>query len=252
MPAALTCVLSYGLMCSPAEVLDVPPADALVPAVAVPGSGASVTGAAAVGKPAVKGEATLVLTKVQAYYDGTTDMKASFTQTYVHGVYGTKDVNKGTLRVKKPGKMVWDYDAATIPDIWVDGTTVNVVESDTKQVVRRTLDKADFSGAEKFLFGGSNLVEDFKVRMAKAPLAKRYGKTGHTVIELKPKQKSRHYDRLLLVVDDGTGRVASFIVRNASDKSTNQFSLAAGERNKGLPSGELTFKKPKGFILIDG
>lgn len=250
MPAALTCVLSYGLMCSPAEVLDVPMPTPLEPAVADPAVVAAVPGATPT-TPA-KGAATMVLTRVQAYYDGTTDMRSTFTQTFVHEVYGTKDINKGTLRVKKPGKMVWDYEKRTIPDIWVDGRTVNVVETDTKQVVRRTLDKADFAGAEKFLFGGNNLVDDFKVRLALPKLVKRYGKSGHTVIELKPKKKSPHYDRLLLLVDDATGRVASFVVRNAADKSTNRFDLAVVDRNSGLPASDFSFRKPKGYILIDG
>ena len=251
MPAALTCVLSYGLMCSPAEVLEVPPPDPLEPvaAVADPEDPDGTTGAPAA---APKGAATLVLTKVQAYYDGTDDMEAKFKQTFVHAVYGTKDVNEGTLKVKKPGKMIWDYDKANIPDIWVDGKTVNVVERDTKQVVKRTVDTADFAGAEKFLFGGRKLIDDFKVRMANETLAKRYGKTGHTVIELAPKKKSPHYDRLLLVVDDATGRVSDFIVRNSADKSTNHFELTSVSRNAGQPATDFVFKKPKGFIVIEG
>ena len=248
MPAALTCVLSYGLMCSPAEVLDVPPAQPLEPvAVGEPDN----KGEPATPEPK-KGAATIVLTKVQAYYDGTDDMEAKFTQTFVHAVYGTKDVNEGTLKVKKPGKMVWDYSKENIPDIWVNGKTVNVVELDTKQVVRRTVDKADFAGAEKFLFGGNKLVDDFQVRMASETLTKRYGKAAHTVIELKPKKKSPHYDRLLLVVDDASGRVASFIVRNSADKSTNHFDLVPVDRNKGLPASDFVFNKPKGFIVIEG
>lgn len=251
MPAALTCVLSYGLMCSPAEVLEVPPAEPLEPVAAAdppktPPAGGSPT------TPPAAGAATLVLTKVQGYYDATTDMKASFTQTYVHAVYGTKDVNKGTLKVKKPGKMIWDYADGNIPDIWVNGKTVNVVERDTKQVVRRTVDKADFAGAEKFLFGGTKLIADFKVRMANETLTKRYGKAGHSVIELKPRKKSPHYDRLVLVVDDSSGAVASFVVRNSADKSTNHFELVGQSRNAGLPAADFVFKKPKGYIVIEG
>lgn len=254
MPAPLTCILSYGLMCSPAEVLEVPPPAALEPIAAEDDGGddgATPTTETPTTAPP-KGAASIVLTKVQGYYDKTDDMKATFTQTYIHGVYGTKDVNKGTLKVKKPGKMVWDYSDEKIPDIWVNDKTVNVVERDTKQVVRRTVDKADFAGAEKFLFGGSKLIDDFKVRLANDTLTKRYGKTGHTVIELAPKKKNPHYDRLLLVVDDGSGRVSGFIVRNSADKSTNHFELTDETRNSGQPAGDFVFKKPKGFIIIDG
>ena len=38
-----------------------------------------------------------------------------------------------------------------------------VVEHDLRQVVSRSVDTADFAGAEKFLFGGRQLVDDFRV-----------------------------------------------------------------------------------------
>ena len=250
MPAALTCVLSYGLMCSPAEVVDVPTPTPLEPvAAADPPDPDPADPTPSTPSTPPKGKATLILTQVQGFYDGTTDLRAAFTQTHVNAVYNTKTVSKGTLKVKKPGKMVWDYADEKNPDIWVSGKTVHVVELDTKQVVKRTLDTSDFAGAEKFLFGGRKLLDDFRVRMAKKTLAERYGMKGHSVVELAPKKKNPHYDRLLLVVDDATGRVDSFIVRN-TDKSTNRFDLAKIERNPGQADSVFDFSKPKGFIVI--
>src|SRR5262245_46500041 len=123
----VTCLLSYGLMCSAAEKPAEPPD---VPSVTEPA--------------APKGAASKMLESVQLYYDATTDFQGTFSQTFVDPVYGTKKVHKGKLRVKKPGKMVWDYDEADNPDVWVDGKVVHLVEADTKQVVRKDVGDSDF------------------------------------------------------------------------------------------------------------
>jgi outer membrane lipoprotein carrier protein len=250
MPSPIACVLSYGLMCAPGDVItDVPPPTPLEPAWVQPADGGDPEPGGDAGAP--KGEASKVLAAVQAFYDATSDLSAQFQQTYTHPVYGTKTVSKGKLRVKKPGKMVWDYAAENAADFYVTKKKLQVVEHDLRQVVSRTVDTADFAGAEKFLFGGRQLVEDFKVRMANERLIKSYGKAGHTVIELAPKQKNPHYQSLLLVVDDATGRVDAFVVRNA-DKSVNHFELSGITRNDGLADAEFTFIKPKGYAEVDG
>jgi outer membrane lipoprotein carrier protein len=235
----VTCMLSYGLACSaPAKPADPEP---------IPG----VNDFAEPAPPAEKGAASKVLAQVQKYYDGTTDFESSFKQTYVHPVYGTKTVSDGKLRVKKPGKMVWDYTAEDTPDYWIDGNTVRGVERDTKQVVKKELDTSDFAGAGKFLFGGRQLLDDFQVRLAGEKLVKRYGQAGHTAVQMRPLKKNPHYKELLLVVDDATGRVDAFVVLNG-DESTNHFVLSSTSRNAGLGDDAFVFVKPKGFTEIEG
>lgn len=251
MPSPIACVLSYGLMCTSGDVItEVPPPTPLEPAVVEPTDGTD-PDAAGSDDAAAKGQASKVLATVQSFYDATKDLSADFQQTYTHPVYGTKTVSKGKLKVGKPGKMVWDYAAENAADFYVTKKKLQVVEHDLRQVVSRTVDTADFAGAEKFLFGGRQLVEDFKVRLANERLAKSYGQAGHTVIELAPKVKNPHYKSLLLVVDDATGRVDAFVVRNA-DKSVNHFELSGLERNAGIPDSAFTFTKPKGYAEVDG
>lgn len=235
----VTCMLSYGLACSaptkPADPVPLPSVDEFDAAPAA----------------AEKGAASKLLAKVQTFYDGTTDFESSFKQTYVHPVYGTKTVSEGKLRVKKPGKMVWDYTAEDNPDFWVDGSTVRVVERDTKQVLRKDVGSSDFAGAEKFLFGGRQLLDDFQVRMAGDKLVKRYGQAGHGLVQMRPLVKSPHYQELLLVIDEATGRVDAFVVLNG-DGSTNHFVLTSVKRNGGLGDDAFEFVKPKGFTEIEG
>jgi outer membrane lipoprotein carrier protein len=255
MPSPIACVLSYGLMCTSGDVItEVPPPTPLEPAVVLPGAADPddpPAGDPPAGDPPAKGEASKILAQVQSFYDATKDLTAAFQQTYTHPVYGTKTVSQGKLRVKKPGKMVWDYAAENAADFYVTKKKLQVVEHDLRQVVSRTVDTADFAGAEKFLFGGRQLVEDFRVRVANERLVKAYGKAGHTVIELGPKRKNPHYQSLLLVVDDASGRVDAFVVRNA-DKSVNHFELSSITRNDGIADAEFTFAKPKGYAEVDG
>lgn len=243
MPSSLACLLSYGLTCTPAkvEVVEAPPATPLEPAAVDP--------AEPPGTAPPKGAASRMLTKVQSFYDGTTDLKATFKQTYIHPVYGTKKISTGKLSAKKPGLMVWDYDKSENPDFWVDGSNVSVVEHDTKQVISKNLGKSDIAGAEKFLFGGKELTQDFQVKIAEEKYQKRYGKKGRTAIRMRPKKKNPHYSELMLIVDDSSGRVDSFVVLN-QDKSTNQFELSGLDRNKGVSAASLKFKRPGGYKQI--
>ncbi len=251
MAGTLACILSYGLTCTPAtvEIAEPPPPTPLEPAA---GSEPEPAPADDGKKAPAKGEASRKLESVQKFYDGTSDMQASFTQTYSNSVYGTKKVSKGVLKAVKPGKMVWDYAASDTPDIYVDGSRVWSVERDTKQVATRDIGKSDIAGVEKFLFGGKQLTEDFLVKIAEAKLQKRYAaKEGQTAIRMKPKKKNPHYKEIVLVVDDATGRVQAFAVWN-QDGSTNLFVLAKIVRNGGLTAKDVKFVKPAGYTMIDG
>jgi outer membrane lipoprotein carrier protein len=99
----------------------------------------------------------------------------------------------------------------------------------------------------KFLFGGQKLIKEFKVRMAPDKPAKTYAMPGHKVIELKPKEQNPHYKSLLLVVDDLTGRVDSFVVR-AQDNSTNHFVLTDVRGNQNLAAKDFKYVVPKGYV----
>lgn len=245
MAGSLACILSYGLTCTPAPVESVP----LPPAVPLEAAATLPEVSEPVPEPAptpAKGSASALLARVQAFYADTRDLETRFTQTYMHPVYGTKKVSKGTLRALKPGMMVWDYEDKNNADYWVEGKRLFVVEQSTKQVLRENLESSDIAGAEQFLFGSRSLTEDYLVKLAEDSLASRYGMPGHTSIRLKPKRANPHYQELMLVVDDATGRVDAFVVLN-QDKSTNHFELSGLVRNRGFKSEDFKFKVPAGY-----
>ncbi len=245
------CLFSLGLLCS-AGLSDTPVESGAQPAVvaerAAPAPAPAPT-PAAVAKPR---SASAVLANVQRFYDGTRDLRASFEQTYTNTVYGSRRTTSGTMLLKQPGMMVWDYDGSTDADFYVDRDSLWVVEHDTRQVLTSDASaNGNIAGAMKFLFGGESLIKDFRVRLASSKLVTRYGQAEHTVIELKPRAASPDYKTMLLVVDDDSGRVDAFVVRN-QDNSINHFKLSSATRNAGLADAQFSFVTPAGYVESHG
>jgi outer membrane lipoprotein carrier protein len=254
MIAPLTCLLTLGFTCQPLDAmlssldaLELPAAEEeAVHAVVVEETVMS----ASVATPApVPASASVVLQSVQKFYDATADLQANFEQTYFNPAFGDRPTTtRGLLRLKKPGKMVWDYEGKSNPDFYADGDTLWVIEHDTRQVVSRAVSgDSEVAAAMKFLFGGQELLQEFKVRFAAKARADRYGDAAHHVIELKPKLKSAAYKGLALVVDKTTGRVDQFIVYN-QDGSTNHFRLDKVKANNGIADGIFEFRVPRGYV----
>ena len=189
-----------------------------------------------------------VLVMVQAFYDGTKDLEAKFKQTYWNPTYGEQKHTSGKLKLKKPGKMVWDYGDGQDADYFANGDTLWMVEHDTRQVIKTSIaGNSEVNAALKFLFGGEKLTREFKVRYAKADKIERYGDADHYVLELKPKAANKHYKGLLLVIHATTGRVDSFVVYNTDD-SSNFFELKSIKTNVGLNDKLFDFQLPAGYV----
>lgn len=189
-----------------------------------------------------------VLVMVQAFYDGTKDLEAKFKQTYWNPTYGEQKKTSGKLKLKKPGKMVWDYGDAQDADYFANGDTLWMVEHDTRQVIKTSVaGNSEVNAALKFLFGGEKLTREFKVRYADASKIDRYGDADHYVLELKPKAANKHYKGLVLMIHATTGRVDSFVVYN-TDESSNFFQLKSIKTNVGLSDKLFDFQLPSGYV----
>jgi len=189
-----------------------------------------------------------VLVMVQAFYDGADDLEARFKQTYWNPTYSESKKTSGTLQLKKPGNMVWDYSDGQDADYYANGDTLWMVEHDTRQVIKTSVDgNSEVNAALKFLFGGKQLLREFKVRYAKQKKVDRYGDADHYVLELKPSKANKHYKGLVLAVHASTGRVDSFVVYN-TDGSSNFFQLRNIKTNVGLKDSLFNFKVPANYV----
>ncbi|MBS2021712.1 MAG: outer membrane lipoprotein carrier protein LolA, partial [Deltaproteobacteria bacterium] len=67
----------------------------------------------------VQGEA--LAKKIQALYKKVQDFSASFSQTYTYTAFDRTDVRKGTVEVKRPGLVRWEYSEPEKKLLLLDG-----------------------------------------------------------------------------------------------------------------------------------
>lgn len=199
------------------------------------------TAAAADASPTAK----QVAAKVEAYYANAKHATVRFEQIYRNTTFGTDTKSKGTLRVKRPKKMRWDYGKPKVSYL-TDGRVFWMVDVDNKQAMRKPLGKAVLPVAVTFLAGTGKLTRHFNVALSTAGT---YGGKGDYVLELTPKQASAQFSTLWLVVDSSSFRVKESIVLEASG-NTNRFVFGTLDSNKAVADSQ--FKVSKKDLLDAG
>ena len=103
-----------------------------------------------------------VATSIQRKYNTIRDFSADFVHTHEGGVLKRKRVERGTLLVKKPGKMRWTYQAPDEKVFVSDGVRlIQYFPEENRAVVSEVPD--DNQAAVLFLAGRGNLTRDFNV-----------------------------------------------------------------------------------------
>mgnify|MGYP006196674521 CR=1 FL=1 len=179
-----------------------------------------------------------VAASVQARYDRIRDFSADFVQQYESGVLKRKLTERGTVEVKKPGKMRWDYTDPEKKLFVSDGSRIYLWVPADNQVTHSPVPKQDeATTAVLFLVGKGNLTRDFDIRFAEgAP-------EGTYKLRLDPKLPERDYDWLELVVDTQTYQIRSL---TAADRQGGQstFQFTNFKENVGLADNRFNFTIP--------
>ena len=181
---------------------------------------------------------------LQAKYDKIRDFSADFTQQYESGVLKRKLTERGKVRVKKPGKMRWDYAAPEKKVFVSDGSQIYLWVPADNQVTRSPVPKEDeATTAVLFLVGKGNLTRDFRVTFVPDAPGGTYG------LRLEPKLPERDYDWLQLVVDRQTLQIRSL---TAADRQGGQstFAFSNLKENIGVPDSAFAFKIPRGADVV--
>ena len=135
---------------------------------------------------------------VQAHYQQVRDFTASFEQAYVGGALKRRTVEKGTVAIRKPGRMRWDYESPEKKLFIADGTRMYFYVPADKQVRVSAMPEAGRVPTPiLFLAGRGDLLRDFKVEEVAAPV----GSTGRRALRLRPVRPEPEYDTLTLVVE---------------------------------------------------
>jgi len=182
---------------------------------------------------------------LQEKYDRVKDFTADFTHTYESGVLKKTTVESGTVEIKKPGRMRWNY---TTPDkkLFVsDGVKIYSYIPADKQVIVSDMPKDDeATTAVLFLTGRGNLTRDFIVTYASGA-----GSPDTWALRLDPRQKQRDYDWLIVVVDRKSFQIRSL---TAADQQGGRstFAFTNYRENAGVPDKAFEFKIPRGVDVI--
>lgn len=127
---------------------------------------------------------------MQKRYQSMQTLEAKFTQTaFRHNIMGhlEKLVQKGELRIKKPGMLRWDY---THPEkrLYIsNGKTLWIYSPVDKQVIERRWNSKEV--ALQFLLGMGNISRDFDFRLLKTEEKKNFSTAKGHWIYLTPKKK---------------------------------------------------------------
>lgn len=188
--------------------------------------------AAAPAAPAGPSAAALAA-RVQGYYERTRDLEARFTQTYTYAGFGRRQVSSGTLKVKKPGKMRWDYEKPAAKTIAVSGTRLVQLEPEENQAyVDEHFDASAMSAAVAFLLGKGDLTREFHVSL-----------DGNGALLLRPREADPRVETIALTVG-GDGEVKATRVVDGSG-NVNEVRFTDVKRNVGLPDSAFELKLPK-------
>jgi outer membrane lipoprotein carrier protein len=176
----------------------------------------SVVLVATAGGTAAAKTADQVVAEVQTFYKGIKQVSAKFEQEVVNPTFGRNSKSNGKVRIKKPGKMRWDYYGKKIDGkvnvtkkFISDGKHLWVVDHGNKQVIEKKLDQNLLPAAVTFLYGKGDLAKDFTAALDTSGT---YGKEGDIVVELTPKVASTQYKKIYLVVATSNYRVKESVV----------------------------------------
>jgi outer membrane lipoprotein carrier protein len=181
---------------------------------------------------------------IQQKYDRVKDFTADFSHTYEGGVLKKKTVERGTVQIKKPGRMRWEYTTPDKKTFVSDGHKIySWVPADKQVIVSSVPSDDEATTAVLFLAGKGSLPRDFNVTYADG------GSADTWTLRLDPKQKQRDYDWLIIGVDPKTMQIRSL---TAADQQGGRstFAFTNYRENTGLADTVFTFKIPRGADVI--
>jgi outer membrane lipoprotein carrier protein len=178
--------------------------------------------------------------RVQGFYAHTKDFSAKFTQRYTYVALGKTDESVGTVEVRKPGLMRWDYAKPEKKTIYIEGKTLWIWQPEDKTAqVKRDFGGDQLSSAFGFLWGKGDLLKEFAPKKVEMPKDLPAG----DALELTPLKPVPGVTKLLLVMS-AKGEVLASVVTN-SQGDVNQIVFSESKIDQGLDASRFHFEPPK-------
>ena len=191
-------------------------------------------------KPAVpRPDAETLLSSFDARSRTVRDFTAKFTQTYRSGALGRALVETGTVKVKRPSRMLFEYVTPDRKLFIADGETYYFYVPRDKQVMVQN-QRGDRRATARILAEG-RLLEHFKC------VGEETDALGRKLI-LTPLEKDADVTRISVVLDAQL-RLRALEIQDA-EGSTSRMVFDGFKENVGLKDSEFRFEVPKGVEVI--
>lgn len=172
-----------------------------------------------------------------------TDLTARFVQSYRSGALGRELVERGTLAIKRPGRMLWEYRDPERKTFLSDGKTFYFYVPADKQVIVR--DQAGERGLPTLLLSGQgDILSQFETGLEASPLP------GAQRLRLVPRRPDPELERVYLDVDQQARIVAIEVLDAQGNRSRFRFDQL--RENVGLSEKLFHFVVPQGVEVVAG
>ncbi len=185
--------------------------------------------------------------KVDQRYDHLRSLQADFSETYTGA--GMTRTESGTLLLKKPGQMRWNYDQPRAKLFVTDGHTAWFYVPGEKQARRTSIKQLDdLRSPLRYLLGKTKLEKELE-GLSLAPDQKPMN-AGDVVLRGVPKgMRDRVEETLLEIAPDG---LITRIVVEELDGSITEFRFHQQKENVQLADQEFHFVPPPGVEIVAG
>jgi outer membrane lipoprotein carrier protein len=181
---------------------------------------------------------------LQQRYQGIKDFTADFSQSYRGGVLRTRTVEQGTVSVKKPGLMRWEYLKPEKKEFVSDGRKTYLYIPQDKQVIVGDADTEGTSTSYLFLAGKGDITRDFTAAYAEAPIP------GTVALKLTPRRRQPDYEYLIVALDAASLQIRGLVTHDAQGgDSTLTFTNL--KENQGISDKVFAFRIPRGVDVVD-
>ena len=184
---------------------------------------------------------------LQRRYDLVLDFSADFIHTYESSMLRSRLEEKGTVQVKKPWRMRWDYREPEPKLFLSDGErTVFFLPEDSQAIIGRLPENNEATTAMLCLAGAGDVVRDFTAvyDTVQDPPPESY------VIRLTPTRTERDFEFLTLVLDARTMAILR-LISNDLQGGVSTFVFSNLQENQDLSDKPFIFDIPPGTDVID-
>ena len=189
---------------------------------------------------AAESPAEALLRKVEERNRNIEDLTARFVQSYRSGLLGHEIVESGSVSVKLPGRMRWDYEEPEIKTFVADGESFYFYVPEDRQVLVQS-QAGERGVAVTLLLSGGSLSAQFEAQLPA-------GSDGR--LRLTPREPDPDVREVLVEVGPAGEILSIEVLDIQSNRSRYEFHDM--KTNVGLPESLFSFDVPEGVEVIEG